>query len=62
MSDWQTIESAPRDGTPILSWDGVRRVVIIWSTRDKGWFLDGADDRPDWTGVTHWMPLPEPPK
>jgi hypothetical protein len=60
MSDWQLIETAPKDGTAILSWDGQFRVVIAWSTRDKGWFLCD-DERGDWADVTHWMPLPAPP-
>ena len=73
---WQTIESAPMDGTWILGANNRgNRAVIIWSDtahdRDRiipGWihpFSDGALS-PFWNGAcgsvpTHWMPLPTPP-
>lgn len=64
MNGWQLIEIAPKDGTEILSFGPDPRqtmAVIAWSTRDKEWFLCDGHERPDWIGVTHWMPLPPPP-
>lgn len=67
MSAWQPIESAPKDGTRVLIYQG-GHVYIAW------W------DEKDWTGVwvifdcddsfysltadhpTHWLPLPDPPE
>lgn len=28
MSDWQPIETAPKDGTRVLLWDGAREVAV----------------------------------
>ena len=61
MSEWQPIETAPTDGTQVIvyaaSCHGLRGFVSVchWYI-DVGWCVDEL--RP----VTHWMPLPEPPK
>lgn len=60
-SEWQSIDTAPKDGTEILSWDGVQRAVIAWSTRDEEWFLCDAADKPEWENPTHWQPLAAKP-
>lgn len=78
MSEWQPIESAPRDGTAFLAWgylhddggphepDGTsfmgetpRSLIAyrcaqydLWRERDGGC---------SYAGLTHWMPLPDPP-
>ena len=61
--EWQKIDTAPKDGTPILIYDTGMMVSIRWD-RSK-WNL------PDFLEMshagmeiwpTHWMPLPEPPK
>jgi hypothetical protein len=67
MSEWQTIETAPRDGTPILVVACDRYAVMYFCTEPYGsqyWCLGNhggmqlvANDK-----ITHWMPLPEPPK
>jgi hypothetical protein len=67
MSEWQPIETAPKDGTTILAFfaDRVGYVArqdvqaVAWREND-GW----ASTQTGWTLAwpTHWMPLPDPPK
>jgi hypothetical protein len=41
--------------------DAARWVVVMYDPRDEFWY-ELSSDR-DWTDdITHWMPLPEPPK
>jgi hypothetical protein len=60
--DWQPIETAPKDGTHILFWDGDGMSVCYWVGRRWDLVQTGAyaEDADCWP--THWMPLPEPPK
>ena len=76
MSDWQPIETAPRDGTRVLLWFPFTLTVEVpgiawiglWAQRET----DEADGNVCWIEPehrdeclgepTHWMPLPEPPK
>lgn len=69
MNNWRTMETAPKDGTPVLGYDGwtmnTIRYVQPYHRVGRGWWalVDGgpyADDV-DWF-PTHWMPLPPPPK
>jgi hypothetical protein len=66
MSDWRPIETKPKN-RPILVTDG-RFVTAVLFESDSGypygvefggyeWEWDF-----DWRELTHWMPLPEPPK
>ena len=76
MSEWQPIETAPRDGTHIDLWAGGSRVPNAFYHDDWGWTVwvrwvrnkRQASGPPTgshrYTGVespTHWQPLPEPP-
>jgi hypothetical protein len=77
MSEWQPIETAPKDGTVIDVWLGDA------SASDRQFYCTGETRRaPGWAWVvdkwrpvlaegrvlstfvqpTHWMPLPAPPK
>ncbi len=53
---WQPIETAPKDGMPLLLWNGDRAEVAKWEG-DGWWYID------EYTfDATHWMPLPAPPQ
>jgi hypothetical protein len=58
--NWQPIETAPRDGTPVDLWHkaGFRNCEQWWDNTDKIWV---PDIRPD-NEYSHWMPLPPPPQ
>lgn len=58
---WQPIETAPMDGTPVLVFGG----IAYWRADAHAWYTITGSAYPgrviEWP-VTHWMPLPTPPK
>lgn len=62
MSEWQPIETAPKDGNEILLWVvdlGARPAFWendVWCSPVDGHTMYGNGE------VSHWMPLPEPPQ
>lgn len=70
MSDWQPIETAPRDGTTFIATDG-NEVEPVYYVRYSHWSVGEYDLRYSsrqegeeslWFNPTHWMPLPKPPE
>lgn len=70
MSEWQPIETAPKDGTRFLATGGglgsdidfasYNDLVGCWDTTN--FTLDDTDHEPEgYSRPTHWMPLPSPP-
>jgi hypothetical protein len=65
MSEWRPINTAPKDGTLILAWDGRAALLAYWGRSNAvnpfGWIGGHCHinhiDQP-----THWMPLPDPPQ
>lgn len=55
---WQPIETAPRDGTPVLLWGPWGEVGMWCYSHPIGW-NDGYEALMH--PPTHWMPLPEAP-
>jgi hypothetical protein len=59
---WQPIETAPKDGSPVLGvWQCLNQTWdynVVQFSDDVWWnyYFDGSHT------PTHWMPLPEPPK
>lgn len=67
MSDtWQLKETAPRDGTIFLTWDGDQHMVVLYCSCKKQFFIPEGNGEPhedspmNWD-FTHWMHLPAPP-
>ena len=67
--EWQTIETAPKDGTSILLFGGEIHEGF-WDELDfnefygipiKGWNFGCANIDPTNFEPTHWMPLLKPP-
>ena len=68
MSEWQPIDTAPKDGTPILAYRADHYgkfgncCVTYWRTNKNGNSYTGFGEfNPTYWPPTHWMPLPKPP-
>jgi hypothetical protein len=62
--EWQLIETAPKDGTPVLGYHTGKMTMttVYWGLWNE-WQLVESGTYPeddDWL-PTHWMPLPAPP-
>ena len=68
---WLPIESAPKNGRVILTWDGVNMSLCNWANCSEVW---EQEERMGWSSgydcstmshdeeyPTHWIPLPNPP-
>lgn len=65
MTEWQPIETAPKDGTGILAWDSYDdHTVVFWSEKARAWVLNvpGSYCADRTHTFTHWMPLPSSPQ
>lgn len=72
-SQWQPIQTAPKDGTAILLWEQYSTNPFVGYWQDGGWnaCLEHVEAHGGWDGaiavglivmpVTHWMPLPPEP-
>lgn len=67
MSEWQPIETAPKDGRAIMVWmsadeNGPHCFAPISITGDGKWWDDSTGDQIEvLRSATHWMPLPNAP-
>lgn len=71
--EWETIETAPKDGTAFIGWDGKRPFLCRAGKHYVKYphEVGGPTFRDVWNGdyydsimtvnPTHWMPLPTPP-
>lgn len=60
---WEPIETAPKDGTPVLVHECGDVVIAYWKQSIGKWIgpRDSYGDA-DYMQPDAWMPLPEPPK
>ena len=68
MSEWQPIETAPKDGTPVLlfarSKNATAPVILVGRyLADHGGWIESTFTPNSPVGVVpyYWMPLPAPP-
>ena len=59
-AQWLPIESAPRDGTPVLVYHN-RMVIEAWYSAKWGKFVQSETGGTNGINPAHWMPLPAPP-
>lgn len=63
MSEWQPIETAPKEGDFLIGWDrglfGRGWITYIGRPVERAWFDRETGKR--LPQATHWMPLPAPP-
>jgi hypothetical protein len=66
-SVWRPIESAPRDGTPVLAYFAARfnhdAAMDVVQYQGGRWYCVNTIHADEWTieSPTHWTPLPDPP-
>lgn len=64
QNDAQPIETAPKDGTEFLAWDGTRWFIARWSAFWEKWEIPwrGADKWDGYLdGLLLWQALPPAP-
>jgi hypothetical protein len=66
MSEWQPIETVPKDGTAVLIYCPTENCIVSSRWRQDGddgrWYGTDPMGRLNWIQLpTHWMPLPAPP-
>ena len=59
MTDWQPIETAPKDIGAIIGSNGQWVLAMRWATNGMTWTSEYHRSA---VVPTHWMPLPNPPK
>ena len=61
-SEWQPIETVPKDGTEILLWYADMKAVNVAFWDGGQWRIRYAEGEHDLWEPTHWMHLPAPPE
>ena len=53
-------ERMPETDTPVICYMRIGQILVMELSDDDGWYCGITRYNP--RAVTHWMPLPEPPK
>jgi hypothetical protein len=62
LIEWQPIDTAPKDGTKILTCGPKSgRYVSVWNKNGMNWAEAGGEEYWTYNDPTHWMPLPDKP-
>lgn len=69
-NQWQPIETAPKDGSEIVVWDGLQMQIVSWSCTSvygrKGWVFGECqgeyNSRQEIESPTRWQPKPNEPE
>ncbi len=72
-SEWQPIETAPKDGTSIMIYtdnceygfglvETISHSACAFYSKTKGYFISDAWNDINYKSPTHWRPLPEAPE
>lgn len=67
-NNWINVhERMPKQGTDVIGWfmlDEDFFAGCVWFSPQEGWLISSKPfaDQQERLIVTHWMPLPEPPK
>jgi hypothetical protein len=67
MQPWQSIKTAPKDGTLILGWSEIWSacVIVRWRRSEvlgDGWELHPLQEGAPTIELRHWAQLPPPPR
>jgi hypothetical protein len=62
FGEWQPIETAPKDGRLILGFQKPHVEMCFYSDRQLDFIVVNAPPEYNFIRLTHWMPLPKPPK
>ena len=66
MSEWQPIETAPKDGTAFLVCSPYRYphtvACVVWEPVHQSWACSWDNWPLEAFVATHWMPLPSSPQ
>lgn len=60
MSEWQPIETAPKDGVFLILYDTYQELPVIACWGGDRW-RENYHKKIDESDISHWMPLPKPP-
>ena len=68
MTEWQSIETAPKDGTRILTWCPKNDAIVLYydfiydNNNEKQWFWKDTAEHMWGHQPSHWIALPKAPE